>query len=174
MRADEAIGVAQDFVNHVDPNTLVLTAADSDAGGLEVDDVDPDSETVGNIGIQPNLAAFGEDADGITVPLDGTTGNDTAPFTTGAPDADGDNFDFGVAYVSTTDVAGSIVSKGYGLNSELLEDTVDNTDMYRIMYQTLFGTAPEEVSQYTVERNSTELLSGEEVKVLPTANSEFI
>ncbi len=146
LRADEAIGVAQDFVNNVDPNTLVLTAADSDAGGLEVIDVDEDSETVGTIDVQPELAAFGDDADGIPVPLDGTTGNDTAPFTTGAPDADGDNFDFGLGYVSTSDVAGSIVSKGYGLNSDLLESTVDNTDMYRIMYQTLFGVTPEEVA----------------------------
>jgi glycerophosphoryl diester phosphodiesterase len=146
LRADEAIGVAQDFVNNVDPNTLVLTAADSDAGGLEVIDVDEESETVGDVPVQPELAAFGDDADGIPVPLDGQTANNTEPFTTGAPDADGDIFDFGVGYVSTSDVAGSIVSKAYGLNSDLLEDTVDNTDMYRIMYQTLFGTAPEDVA----------------------------
>ncbi|HEY9769554.1 MAG TPA: alkaline phosphatase [Coleofasciculaceae cyanobacterium] len=146
LRADEAIGVAQDFVNNVDPNTLVLTAADSDAGGLEVVDVDEESETVGTIDVQPELAAFGDDADGIPVPLDGQTGNDTEPFNTGAPDADGDSFEFGLGYVSTNDVAGSIVSKGYGLNSDLIEDTVDNTDMYRIMYQTLFGVAPEEIA----------------------------
>ncbi len=146
LRADEAIGVAQDFVNNVDPNTLVLTAADSDAGGLEVVDVDEDSETVGTIDVQPELAAFGDDADGISVPLDGQTGNDTEPFNTGAPDADGDDFDFGLSYVSTNDVAGSIVSKGYGLNSDLIQDTVDNTDMYRIMYQTLFGVAPEDIA----------------------------
>ena len=144
LRADAAIGVAQDFVNEVDPNTLILTAADSDAGGLEVIDVEEDTETetVGTVPVQPILTAFGDDADGIPVPLDGQTGNDTEPFETGAPDADGDEFDFGVAYVSTTDVAGSIVSKSYGLNSELLEDTVDNTDMYRIMYETLFGVEP--------------------------------
>ena len=128
-----------------DPNTLILTAADSDAGGLEVDDVSGD--TVGTIGIQPTLAAFGEDADGIPVPLDGTTGNNTQPFVTGAPDADGDTFDFGVASVSTNDVAGSIVSKAYGLNSDLLKSTVDNTDMYRIMYRTLFGVDPEDVAE---------------------------
>lgn len=147
LRADEAIGVAQDFVNNVDPNTLVLTAADSDAGGLEVIDVDADSETVGDIQVQPETTTYGDDADGFLVPLDGQTGNDTEPFTTGAPDADGDSFEFGVGYVSTTDVAGSIVSKAYGLNSDLLEDTVDNTDMYRIMYETLFGVAPEEVAE---------------------------
>ena len=146
LRADAAIGVAQDFVNNVDPNTLVLTAADSDGGGLEVVDVDAEDETVGTIGVQPTLAAFGDDADGIPVPLDGTTGNDTTPFTTGEPDADGDIFDFGLAYPSTTDVAGSIVSKAFGLNSDLLDSTVDNTDMYRIMYETLFGVAPEEAA----------------------------
>ncbi len=147
LRADAAIGVAQDFVNNVDPNTLILTAADSDAAGLEVIDVSADSETLGTIDVQPILTAFGEDADGIPVPLDGTTGNDTAPFITGVPDADGDTFNFGVAYATTSDVAGSIVSKAYGLNSDLLTSTVDNTDMYRIMYQTLFGVAPEEVAQ---------------------------
>ncbi|WP_299402242.1 alkaline phosphatase [Acaryochloris sp. IP29b_bin.148] len=146
LRADAAIGVAQEFVNNVDPNTLVLTAADSDAGGLEVVDVSSDNDTVGTLGVQSTLASFGDEADGIPVPLDGTTGNDTAPFSTGAPDADGDNFEFGLGYVSTSDVAGSIVSKAYGLNSDLLTSTVDNTDMYRIMYQTLFGVAPEEVS----------------------------
>ncbi|MGD1919665.1 MAG: alkaline phosphatase, partial [Pleurocapsa sp.] len=110
LRADAAIGVAQDFVNNVDPNALVLTAADSDAGGLEDIDVDEDSETVGTIGVQSEFNSFGDDADGIQYPLDGATGNDTAPFPTGAIDADGDTFDFGVAYVSRTDVAGGIVS----------------------------------------------------------------
>ena len=135
LRADAAIGVAQDFVNNVNPNTLILTAADSDAGGLEVDDVNGD--TVGTVGYQATRDGA------ISVPRDGTTGNDTAPFITGQPDADGDIFEFGVSYVSTSDVAGSIVSKAYGLNSELLGATADNTDMYRIMYQTLFGFSPE-------------------------------
>nr|MDJ0598645.1 alkaline phosphatase [Crocosphaera sp.] len=137
LRADAAIGVAQDFVNNVDPNTLVLTAADSDAGGLEVDDVSGD--TVGSVSVQGPFDT--------PVPRDGTTGNDTAPFVTGQPDANGDIFEFGIAYASTTDVAGSIVSKAYGLNSDLLGNTVDNTDMYRIMYETLFGVAPEDVER---------------------------
>ncbi|MGL5941143.1 MAG: alkaline phosphatase [Waterburya sp.] len=159
LRADEAIGVAQDFVNNVDPNTLVLTAADSDAGGVEVIDAEDDSETVGDINVQSKTVSFGEEADGTKVPLDGTTGNDTAPFTTGAPDADGDNFDFGLAYATTDDVAGSIVSKAYGLNSDLLESTVDNTDMYRIMYKTLFGVEAEE-STSGKEDSSFETLFG--------------
>ena len=169
LRADAAIGVAQDFVNDIDPNTLILTAADSDAGGLEVIDVDEDMETVGTVPVQPILTAFGEDADGIPVPLDGQTGNDTEPFETGAPDADGDEFDFGVAYVSTTDVAGSIVSKSYGLNSDLLEDTADNTDMYRIMYETLFGVEPEAVA----EENDIIDLTTFTVEVAATSDAVF-
>ena len=156
LRADDAIGVAQDFVNNVDPNTLVLTAADSDAGGLEVFNID--RESVGTIKVQPELAAFGADADAISVPLDGQTGNDTEPFVS-APDADGDIFEFGVGYVSTSDVAGGIVSKGYGLNSDLIEDTVDNTDMYRIMYQTLFGVTPEDAAEVTEDNNTSFKLS---------------
>ncbi|MGK7958855.1 MAG: esterase-like activity of phytase family protein, partial [Crocosphaera sp.] len=68
------------------------------------------------------------------------------PFVTGAPDADGDIFNFGVAYASTTDVAGSIVSKAFGLNSDKLAATVDNTDMYRLMYETLFGVNPDSIA----------------------------
>uniref|UniRef100_UPI0018E53424 alkaline phosphatase n=1 Tax=Cyanothece sp. BG0011 TaxID=2082950 RepID=UPI0018E53424 len=137
LRADAAIGVAQNFVKNVNPNTLVLTAADSDAGGLEVDDTF-DDETVGTVGTQA--------PSGIQVPRDGVRGNDTAPFVTGAPDADGDIFNFGIAYASTTDVAGSIVSKAFGLNSDKLAATVDNTDMYRLMYETLFGVNPDSIS----------------------------
>jgi alkaline phosphatase len=151
LRADAAIGVAQDFVNQVNSNTLVLTAADSDAGGLEVVDVSPDNPNVGTIDVQSTLTSFDPEADGISVPLDGTTGNDTAPFTTGAADANGDRFNFGLAYATTSDVAGSIVSKAYGLNSDLLSATVDNTDMYRIMYRTLFGIAPENAGAVELE-----------------------
>ncbi|MDJ0531060.1 MAG: alkaline phosphatase [Xenococcaceae cyanobacterium MO_207.B15] len=182
LRADAAIGVAQDFVNNVNPNTLVLTAADSDAGGLEVIDVSADSQTTGTVDVQSTFVSFGEDADGIPVPLDGTTGNDTTPFTTGAPDADGDTFNFGVAYVTTSDVAGSIVSKAYGLNSDLLTSTVDNTDMYRIMYQTLFGVAPEDVANQapgfdpvfgSVEADITEV-SGSNQLVFAGAEDDLI
>ncbi|MEL6776103.1 MAG: alkaline phosphatase [Cyanobacteria bacterium J06597_16] len=163
IRADEAIGVALDFVDNTDPNTLVITAADSDAGGLEVDDVpiggfglDPEQVESGfTLRAQAELAAFGDEADGVLVQVDDQDGSNDLPgfstdvfepFTTGAPDADGDVFDFGVAWATRSDVNGGIVSKSYGLNAELLPATTDNTDIYRVMYQTLFGTAPEDVS----------------------------
>ena len=147
LRADEAIGVAMDYVDNVNPNTLILTAADSDGGGLEVDDTPITSfgETPGDqTRVQSDEISFGGSSDGIAVPLDGQQGNSAefVPFVTGAPDADGDVFDFGIAWSGTPDVAGSIVSKAYGLNAELLGATADNTDMYDIMYETLFGVTP--------------------------------
>ncbi|MEM8503704.1 MAG: alkaline phosphatase [Cyanobacteria bacterium P01_D01_bin.1] len=157
LRADEAIGLALDFVDNVDPNTLILTAADSDAGGLEVDDTPIGEGTFGltepesdfTIRTQAETQAFGSGADGTLVQLDDVDGSNNGnfePFVTGAPDADGDIFDFGVAWASLTDVNGAIVSKAYGLNSGDLPATSDNTDMYRLMYQTLFGAAPEDVA----------------------------
>lgn len=163
IRADEALGVAMDFVDNTDPNTLIITAADSDAGGLEVDDVPIGEGTFGltepesndTIRVQAETTAFGPGADGVPVQLDDTDGSNDVPgfstdvyepFTTGAPDADGDVFDFGVAWSTRADVNGGIVSKTYGLNADLLPATTDNTDIYRVMYQTLFGVAPEEVA----------------------------
>lgn len=55
-------------------------------------------------------------------------------------------FDFGVAWATLSDVNGGIVSKAYGFNAEDLPATADNTDMYRLMYQTLFGITPEEAA----------------------------
>jgi glycerophosphoryl diester phosphodiesterase len=141
IRADKAIGAAQDFIRNQDPNTLLVTAADSDASGLEVDDVS--GATTGTYGVQPEVSR----SSAIEIPFDGQTGADTAPFTTGAPDADGDNFQFGVSYASGGDVSGGIVAKTFGMNSETLPSTVDNTDIYRIMYRTLFGEEPEVVQE---------------------------
>jgi len=139
IRADEAIGVAQEFIKNQDPNTLLITAADSDANGLEVEDVDADAETVGFDDVQTR--------DEIIFPFDGQTGSDTAPFQTGAPDADGDNFQFALASAGLADFAGSIVSKAFGMNAETLPTTADNTDIYRTMYRTLFGIEPEQAAQ---------------------------
>jgi glycerophosphoryl diester phosphodiesterase len=146
IRADAAIGVAQDFVKNQDPNTLLLTAADSDANGFEVEDVDVDAETVGFDDVQ---------ADEFVFPLDGQTGSDTAPFQTGAPDADGDNFQFGMVSAGLADLEGSIVAKAFGLNAETLPTTADNTDIYRTMYRTLFGAEAEDVADVKLAFGST-------------------
>ncbi|MEM8779027.1 MAG: alkaline phosphatase, partial [Cyanobacteria bacterium P01_G01_bin.49] len=171
LRADEAIGTAMDYVRDVDPNTLILTAADSDGGGLEVDDVS--GETTGGLGVQPP-ADNGDDA--FAVPYDGQTGNNTEPFVTGAPDANGNTYEFGVAWSGTPDVAGSIVSKAFGMNADLLPSTLDNTEIYRLMYQTLFGVDPEEVAQPQPEPAPTLVTGTSDGDMFDTAvpDSDFV
>lgn len=130
-RADAAIGVALNFVNQYS-NTLLLTAADSDAGGLQVlDRADPNAP-VGSVNNNPTTTSR-------LVPLDGQTGANTLPFIA-APDASGDALPFAVGWVGTPDFSGSIVSKAHGLDAEKLPATVDNTGMYKLMYETLFNT----------------------------------
>lgn len=128
-RADAAIGVAMDFVEKYS-NTLLITAADSDAGGLQIVDRAP-GQNVGTINNNPTLT-------NRNVPLDGQTGANTSPFVA-APDASGDSFNFGVAWVGTPDFSGSIVSKAHGLNADKLPATLDNTKIYELMYETLFN-----------------------------------
>ncbi len=148
LRADAMIGAAIDFVDNVDPNTLIITAADSAAGGLQLDDKSGDTvgtnfrqpsfdDLEGNVAV-PGFERSGQQVFAYEVPLDGQTGNDTEPFVTGAPDANGDIFEFGAAWATFSDVFGSIVTKTYGLNADKINSTIDNTGVYRLMYETLF------------------------------------
>jgi len=144
LRADAAIGVAQEFIRNVDPNTLLITAADSEAGGLQVWQPTPFAPGFPSdpLPVTPtiNVNPTGVSADNVANPLDGTTGR-VAPWTAfpSQPSLDGPMGNFGVSWVGTPDFAGSIVSKTYGLNADLLPSTLDNTEIYRLMYQTLFG-----------------------------------
>ena len=71
-------------------------------------------------------------------PLDGREGTATPPFTA-APDRFGNRLRFGICWASTGDLGGGVVAKAHGLNAHLLPQNVDNTDIYRMMYATLFG-----------------------------------
>ncbi|MEP0917183.1 alkaline phosphatase [Leptolyngbya sp. DQ-M1] len=133
-RADAAYGVALDFVEK-HPNTLVVTAADSDAGGLQIVEPLP-ADNVGTVNANPTNTTTGAGAP-FPNPLDGVNGRGTATFTS-APAANGLVSNFGVGWVGTPDFAGSIVAKAHGLNADKLPATVDNTDIYRVMYETLF------------------------------------
>lgn len=126
-RADSAIGIARDFIE-VHPNTLLITAADSDAGGMSIwpmpDDADP---------AVPLPLTTGSGA-----PLDGMRGSASAPFLS-AVDRQGHRIPFGIAWAAEEDMLGPVIAKTHGANAELLPSNVDNTDIYRIMYLTLFG-----------------------------------
>ena len=130
-RADDAIAVARAYV-HAQPNTLVLTAADSDAGGMRM------------IGMPLATAA---DADATVpakgpngAPMDGRDGPETAPFLS-APDRTGQRLPFAVTWAARDDVSGGVVVRAEGLNAEHVRGSFDNTDVARIIRLTLFGTS---------------------------------
>jgi 2',3'-cyclic-nucleotide 2'-phosphodiesterase (5'-nucleotidase family)/alkaline phosphatase len=143
-RADDAIGVAMKFIKEQDPNTLLITAADSDAGGLEIRDPLSVDETVGTNEVNPTTEP------GVELPLDGVNGSNTEPFIS-APDANGNTYAFGVAWKGTPDNSGSIVAKAFGLNADKLPSTLDNTKIYELMYETLFGVKPVDVPRPELE-----------------------
>ena len=127
-RADDAIGIATDFIEK-NSNTLLVTAADSDAGGFEVIGVTPKDFPLD----QPLPP---ESRNGS--PWDGKEGTATPPFVSAA-DKQGNRYPFAIAWAGFSDYSGSIVAKAHGLNAHKLPNNVDNTDIYRLMYLTLFG-----------------------------------
>jgi glycerophosphoryl diester phosphodiesterase len=154
-RADAAIGVAKNYIDTQDPNTLVITAADSDAGGLQVFQYAPYTRPAGNITTAP--AIENSETQVPFIGINPTTTNTTRAFLDGANGStastdlpwqpfsakdsiDGPMGNFGVSWVGTPDFPGSIVAKTYGLNADKLPSTLDNTEIYKLMYQTMFGT----------------------------------
>lgn len=129
-RADEAIGVARSFVaDH--PRTLVMTCADSDAGGMRM---------LG-IALDPGQALpekLPERTDNGS-PVDGVAGTGSAPFLA-APDRSGRRLPFGVVWAGFDDVSGGVVVRGDGLNSHLICGSFDNTRVAELMRQTLFAS----------------------------------
>lgn len=126
--ADRAIGEVLKFMEN-NPNTLLVTAADSEAGGLEVSGYEVAK-------LDPNEPLPPTDRNGS--PMDGREGTSTLPFMT-APDKYGNSFPFGIVWSCFGDVTGSVVARAHGLNSVRMNGKIDNTDIYRYMYLTLFG-----------------------------------
>ena len=139
-RADGVLGVGREFQDE-HPRTLIITAADSSAGGPQVVGYSLDEdvpEAVGSIPVNDT------DAEGRAPqnPLDGRYGRDSAPFVA-APDQFGQELPFALAWTGGPDFTGGIVSRAQGLNADLLGTTfahgLDNVDVYRMAYLTLFG-----------------------------------
>jgi len=133
--ANDTIAVVRAHLRR-DPRTLLLTAADSDASGMQVVP-QTSGEPVGSVPVNP---AEGQPA--VQNPLDGIGGRGTTALQT-APDQFGETRGFGVAWVGP-DVTGGIVSRAEGVNAVELRtrysQRFDNVDVYRLMYRTLFGT----------------------------------
>lgn len=57
-----------------------------------------------------------------------------------APDQKGLSLPFAIVWPTKTDTGTGILVKGEGLNGEKIKGTLDNTEIYKIMRQTLFGS----------------------------------
>jgi alkaline phosphatase len=147
---DDAIRIARRYLDR-NPRTLILSAADSDAGGMQV-------ATPNRTGISPPTTVVppgvAPDPTG-TVPAnpaaglpavnnfgDGVEGRGT-PLFVSEPDQFGQAMQFGIVWAGSPDFAGGILARADGLNGELLTDVFsrrfDNIDVYRMMHLTLFG-----------------------------------
>ncbi len=128
-RTDEAIGVALAFLRR-SPRTLIITAADSDAGGMQLFPIRNDNPNIAQLLLPPTTRNG--------APLDGMEGTGTRLFMS-APDRMGYSWPYGIAWASFDDNLGGIVARARGLNARFLPTVTDNTDIYRMMYATLFG-----------------------------------
>ena len=127
-RADEAVGVIQSFLD-ANPDTMLVMAADSDAAGLQV--------VSGSLAEEGAAVAASTNGGGILHGQQGTFGD----VFMSAPDGQGVSHPFGISFVGYNDVAGGILVRTAGLNYDLVEPLMDNTDVYGLMYRTLFGAA---------------------------------
>jgi alkaline phosphatase len=125
-RADDALGVVLDHIGS-HPKTMLVVASDSDAGGMQV-----------NFIKKPQYGKKLNPSTWSGSPQDGKNGTGSLPFTA-QPDQFGNRFEFSVCWSTSGDVYGGVVAKAHGLNAGLLPNNVDNTDIYRVMYATLFG-----------------------------------
>lgn len=124
-RGDEALGVVREY-RAARPNTLLLTCADSDASGPQLVAVGAADQPL------PEVSSFG-------ARLDGANGTGTLPFLS-APDEHGRVFPFGIVWSTGDDTSGGILLRAEGPNATLLDSgCADNTDVYRLIYATLFG-----------------------------------
>jgi alkaline phosphatase len=134
-RADEGLGVALDYVEK-HPDTLLLTCADSEAGA-------PDVVGLRGANYEKPLLEEGKDSNGA--PVDGAErrpeGGVAKPFVS-APDRAGKAREFVVVWATRMDASGGIVARAAGLNADQVRGTFDNTAVYPLFYETLFGAAP--------------------------------
>jgi len=126
-RADDAIGVIQAFIDK-HPDTLMVMAADSNANGPQVTHVPNELDEV------PAADPFTNSA------MDGVAGTGTAPFMA-RPNRYGQRHAFAISWAAGFDVGSGVVARATGLNAErfLPASGITNTDIYRMLYFTLFG-----------------------------------
>ncbi|MFZ4683585.1 MAG: alkaline phosphatase [Terrimicrobiaceae bacterium] len=128
-RADEAFGVALGFVEK-NPETLLITAADSSAGNMDVIGIDSSPEKLA-------IAKNQRDRNGAPYSL----AQDGKPFVS-KPDRFGETHLFVINWGTLLDASGGIVVRGAGKNADAIRGSFDNTRIYSLMRETLFGKEP--------------------------------
>jgi len=129
LRADEAFGVARDYLAS-NPRTLVLTCADSDGGGMRMKGI--------VTGPGEALPTKLPERDRNGAPIDGVKGAGTAPFVA-KPDKTGRRLPFMVVWPTYSDVSGGILVRAEGYNSERVRGSMHNYEVGELMRATLLG-----------------------------------
>jgi alkaline phosphatase len=124
-RADDAFGVALDFVDR-NQDTLLITAADSSAGAMDV---------LGNptSSLKKLQTLDGRDTNGAPYSL----APDGSQFLS-QPDRTGKRLPFVIVWGTVHDTSGGILVRAAGKNSQKVRGSFDNTRIYELMRETLF------------------------------------
>lgn len=134
-RGNEGLGTALGYIEK-HPDTLLVTFGDSEAG-------DPDVTGLRGGKNENEMLGKGKDPNGA--PIDGAErtadGGVAKPFTS-KPDRAGRTHDFVVTWGSKNDTSGAILVRAAGLNAEKVTGSFDNTALYPLFYETLFGEKP--------------------------------
>jgi len=143
-RSNDMIDTIRPYADRGD--TLLITAADSDASGTQLTAV---RRAAGGEEPPPSPLIDLNDAAGLEVlfnPTDGLYGRGTRSFVA-EPDQFGQRLPFAIAWIGGADVQGGIISRAAGLNAEKLTTDFaarfDSVDVYRLMYETFFGVRPD-------------------------------
>ena len=140
-RADEGIAVARAFLQQ-HPQTLLLVAADSEASGPQILGAPPTHPILApGKKLPPSVPKHGN-------PLHGSSGPGSEPFLS-APDAAGRTHAFAITWGSPYDGAGDVVIRAEGYRSDLVQGSLDNTDLYRIFHTILFRHPPNDAADST-------------------------
>jgi alkaline phosphatase len=132
--SDEAVGVLAGYTAK-NPQTLLLVTADApSAGFVLLGRLLPPLE----FDIDKPLPAINATHGTNGAPMDGRDGVGTKPFLA-APNKEGYRLPFAVAWGSKIDNAGSVIARATGYKAERVRGNLDNTDVYRVIYEALFG-----------------------------------
>jgi alkaline phosphatase len=125
-RADDALGTALDFVEK-NKNTLLVTTADSSAGAMDVYGFPqvPAKMLKALEGRDTNGAPYGLTPDGEVF--------------LARPDKRGNRLPFVITWGTVFDASGGILVRAAGKNAEEVRGSFDNTRVYSLMRDALFG-----------------------------------